>query len=79
MGKCKRVGKVLSSKGLGGGGGSVSAITINYKQCFLSFSWCCIDYRCTCCISSTFVHVVLLADLFVLLLVESWILGYMYY
>ena len=58
-----------------GWGGSVSAITINYKQYFLSFTRCCIDYPCTCCISSPFAHAVLLADLCVLLSVVLRVLG----
>ena len=56
-----------------GWGESLSAITRNYKQ--FSFTWCCVDYLCTCCISSPFVHVVFLVDLCVLLLVVLWLLG----
>ena len=58
--------------------GSVSAIATNYKQYFLSFTCCCTDYPCVCCISSSFVHAVFIVDLCVLLLVVSRVLGYMY-
>ena len=69
-GQCKRVGKVESSEGLW----CVTAITRNYKQNLLSFIRCS-AYPCTCCISSPFVHAVLLVDLCVLLLVVLRVLG----